>query len=140
MKRHPSLSIRTPEHVSKARVGITEREWFAELCENITNHKWEQIFQDPSHIFNSDESNIQLCPKTGKVVGLKGWRNVYELGTAPEKSTLTFLCTFSARGDIVQPMIIFPYVRVPKDIVKSVPDEIMIGGTETGWMKSESFF
>ena len=55
------------------------------------------IFNDPSRVFNSDESNIQLCPKTGKVVGLKGWKNVYEVAPAPEKSTLTFLGIFSAQ-------------------------------------------
>ena len=143
MRRHSSLSVRTPERVSKARVGITEssiREWFKELQLNIKDNNWENIFEDASRIFNSDESNIQLCPKTGKVIGLRGWKNVYELGPAPEKSTLTFLGTFSARGDIVQPMIIFPYLRVPKDIVRSVPNEFMIGATETGWMRSETFY
>ena len=71
---------------------------------------------------------------------MKGWKNVYELGPSPEKSTLTFLGTFSARGDIVQPMLIYPYVRVPADIVRSTPDEFMIGATESGWMKAETFF
>ena len=71
---------------------------------------------------------------------MKGWKNVYELGPSLEKSTLTFLGTFSARGDIVQPMLIYPYVRVPADIVRSTPDEFMIGATESGWMKAETFF
>ena len=143
MKLHPMLSMRTPERVSKARVGVTEtsiREWFGELRRNIAEFHWEEIFSDPSRIYNSDESNIQLCPKTGKVIGLKGWKNVYELGPGPEKSTLTFLGTFNASGDIVQPMIVYPYVRVPSDIVRSVPQEFMIGATESGWMRSETFF
>ena len=121
MKRHPRLAIRTPQRVSKARASVTEksiREWFSELQQNIDENNWGSIFQDPSRVFNSDESCIQLCPKTGKVVGMKGWKNIYELGPSPEKSTLTFLGTFSARGDIVQPMLIYPYVRMPADIVR----------------------
>lgn len=94
MKRHPVLSVRTPERVSKARAGITEtdiRKWFSNLTFEMEKVQAMDIFQDPSQVFNSDESNIQLCPKTGKVIGMKGWKNIYELAPGPEKSTLTFL-------------------------------------------------
>ena len=37
-------------------------------------------------------------------------------------------------------MLVYPYIRVPADIVKKVPEEFMIAATETGWMKSETFF
>ena len=98
------------------------------------------MMEDPSRVFNADETCIRLCPDTGKVLGIKGWKNIYEVAPGPEKSTLTFLGTFSASGVNVTPMIIYPYVRLPRDIAESVPSNFFMGTTESGWMKSETFF
>ncbi|XP_018018849.1 MFS-type transporter clz9-like [Hyalella azteca] len=143
MRRHQDLSVRIPEHVSKARCQITEssiRKWFGELRQHITEDGCEDIFIDPARIFNTEESSIQLCPSTEKVIGLTGHKNVYEVASGPEKSNLTFLGTFSAQGDIVAPMIIYPYARLPKNIANAVPDEFIIGTSESGWMKAETFY
>ena len=116
------------------------REWFAQLKTEMETIGQMSVFEDPSRVYNCDESNLQLCPKTGSVLGFKGWKNVYEVNPGPDKSTLTFVGTFNARGDIVKPAIIYPYVRVPADIVNSVPDDFMIGCSESGWMKAECFY
>ena len=116
------------------------RNWFKGLIEEITAIGAIDIFEDPSRVYNLDESNLQLCPSTGRVVGFKSWKNCYELAPGPEKSTLTFVGNFNARGDIVIPAIIFPYTRVPSDIAASVPDGFFLGHSETGWMKSENFY
>ena len=76
---------------------------------------------------------------TGKVIGIAKWKNVYEVAPGPEKSNLTFLGTFSASGEIVSPMVIYPYQRLPKDIKDRVPSDFVIGLSESGWMKSEIF-
>ena len=143
MRRHPVLSVRTPERVSKARVGVTEaniREWFANLITEMEQIDALDIFDDPNRVFNCEESNIQLCPKTGTVIGIKRWKNVYELAPGPDKSTLTFLGTFSANGDIVCPAVVYPYIRIPADIINAVPDNFFVGSSDSGWMKSETFF
>ena len=36
--------------------------------------------------------------------------------------------------------IIYPYVRIPRDIQNSVPDGITVAKTESGWMNSQAFF
>ena len=95
---------------------------------------------DPSRVFNTDETCVQLCPKTGKVLGVRGWRNIYEVAPGTEKSNLTFLGTFRADGEIVTPLIIYPYQRVPKDIANAVPDGIFMATSESGWMRSETFY
>ena len=143
MDRHKELSIRTSEKVSKARAGVTEasvRLWFNQLHKNLTDLNAMEIFDDPTRIFNADETNMQLCPKTGKVIGIKGWKNCYEINAGPEKSTLTFLGTFRANGDIITPTIIYPYVRIPRDITDAIPDEFHYLTTDSGWMTSEAFF
>lgn len=143
MKRHPNLSIRTPERVSKARCGVSEeniRAWFTNLRTNLEKMNALDVLNDPKRIFNMDESCIQLSPSTGKVIAMTGWKNIYEVAPGPEKSNLTFLGSFSAHGDIVAPMIIYPYYRVPKDIANAVPQSFTIGTSESGWMKAETFF
>ena len=143
LRRHHQLSIRTPERVNKGRAGANEKDiraWFKLLSDNLKSINQENILSDPSRVFNTDESNIQLNPKTGLVVGLKGWRNIYEIGPGPEKSTLTFIGTFSADGKIVSPTMIYPYMRIPADILKELPEDMEAARTESGWMTSQAFF
>ena len=56
---------------------------------------------------------IQLAPKTGPCIAIKGQRNIYQIAPGNEKSNLTFIGTFCANGNIVKPTIIFPYVKIP---------------------------
>ena len=64
------------------------RKWFSDLRSNLDEIGALDVLDDPSRVFNSDDSNIQLAPKTGTVVGIKGWKNCYEIAAGPEKSTL----------------------------------------------------
>ena len=98
------------------------------------------MMEDPSRIFNCDETNLQLCTKTGHVISIKGFKNVYEIAPAQEKSTLTFCGTFSADGSIVSPTLIYPYKRIPSDIVDALPEGFHHLSTDSGWMTAEAFF
>jgi len=48
--------------------------------------------------------------------------------------------TFSAAGVMCHPMVVFNYKRIPRDILNSVPSNWGIGHSESGWMKSETFY
>ena len=95
---------------------------------------------DPPRIFNTDETSFSLCPKSGKALGPKGWRNMYDLKRGNEKDTLTVLATFSADGKVVSGMIVYPYQRAPREVVASVPPPWAIGLSDSGWMKSDTFY
>nr|XP_023029870.1 uncharacterized protein LOC111517824 [Leptinotarsa decemlineata] len=81
-----------------------------------------------------------MCPKSGKVLAPKGYKNVYEIRRGSEKEAITVLLVFSEDGKTVSPMVVFPFVRPNKAIVDSVPSEWFIGRSESGWMKSDTFF
>lgn len=72
-----------------------------------------------------DGTSFSLCPKTGKVITPKGYKNVYEI------------IVISANDSILPLMIIIPYLRPPKDIVNSMPDNWFLGRTESGWMMGD---
>ncbi|XP_072395058.1 uncharacterized protein [Diabrotica undecimpunctata] len=70
---------------------------------------------------------------------MKGSRNVYEIEHNP-KVNLTVIFTFSAIGNILPPMIIYPHKRLPNDILSAVPNSWGIGLTENGWMDNKNFY
>lgn len=90
--------------------------------------------------FNGDESDFSLCPITGKVLGARGFRNLYQVKAGSEKENLTVLVTFNARGDLCPPLIVFLYICPPKSVTDSMPEHWSLGRSDTGWMKGEVFF
>ena len=144
MRRNPEVAFRTPERVSKARAGISERDirkWFADAKQNFEGIPGAlEAISDPRRVFNTDETCIQLAPPTGKVISITGWKNVYEVAPGPVKSNLTFLGTYNANGETITPMILYPYVRLPAEIKANVPERFYQSLTESGWMTAKSFY
>ncbi|XP_068085538.1 uncharacterized protein [Anabrus simplex] len=143
LRRHPVLSERTSETVTKASANISEadiRRWFKEIETYLKSENLFDILQDPSRVFNGDETNFQLCPKNQKVIAPRGSKNVYEVSMGNEKETLRVMFTFGADGSVCPPMIVYNYKRLPNEIVQSVPDSWGIGCSDSGWMRSEVFF
>ncbi|CAH0721510.1 unnamed protein product, partial [Brenthis ino] len=142
-RRNPLLSLRTPEAISKGRAIITEesiRKWFDNLKKYLISIEALDLLEDPQRIFNGDETSFIICPKTGKVIAPRGYKNVYQIVKGKEKEAITVLAFFSANGDILPPCVVFPYIRPPKDVVNSMPDSWFLGKSDTGWMKADVFF
>lgn len=143
LKRHPNVTKRNSEIISKARAAVTEkaiRNWFAELDKFLEEERAMDIKNDPTRIFNTDETGVMTCPKTGLILGPKNYKNTYEIASGKEKESITVLCTFSADGNNVPPFVIYPYKRMPPAVVQNFPDSWFIGRSESGWMVSTAFF
>ena len=143
LKRHPTLCERVPESVTAASGRVSEadiRKWFLNIETYLKEENYFDILNFPDRVFNADETCFMLCPKNKTILAPRGARNVYEIDNAPAKSNLTVLFTFSAKGDITPPFIIYPYKRVPSAIASSVPDTWGVGTSSNGWMKAELFF
>ncbi|XP_072400746.1 uncharacterized protein [Diabrotica undecimpunctata] len=138
LQRHPNIAKRNTEIISKSRASVTEesiREWFAELNEFLENDNLLDMIGDPTRVFNADETGMKTCMKSGLVLGpTRKFRNLYEIASGAEKESITVLCNYSAAGDVVPPMVIFPYKRIPKELALSVPSGWGIGRSDTGWM------
>lgn len=57
-----------------------------------------------------------------------------------EKEMITVLIGGSASGLKTPPLVMFPYQRLPSNIVKDMPKNWAFGRSPTGWMTAESFF
>lgn len=142
LKRHPHLVHRTTEAVTSASANVSEsdiRKWFEGIEDYLMKKDYFSILEDPSRVFNGDETCFLFCPKLGKVVAPVGAKNVYEVDQGEAKQNLTVMFTFSAAGEITPPMIIYPNKRLSANVSKSIPDEWGIGLSENGWMKAEVF-
>ncbi|KAF2881314.1 hypothetical protein ILUMI_24858 [Ignelater luminosus] len=143
LKRNPQLAHRTAENISKRRAVITKKsiqKWFATLHECLKQQGVEDILDDPTRILNGDETSFVFCPKTGKVIAPRGYRNVYQIQKGKGKEAITVLLFFSASGEILPPCAVFPFVRPPKDVILSMPEDWFLGKSDNGWMKSDIFF
>ena len=91
--------------MSAAVTGDSIRKWFTNTREYLSTKEgcaFDDIMADPRRVLKADETSFSLCPMSGKVLGPKGWRNVYEVKSCNEKDTLTVLATFSADGKVLQ--------------------------------------
>ncbi|KAJ8914047.1 hypothetical protein NQ315_017566 [Exocentrus adspersus] len=127
------------EGINKARALITEehvRSWFCGLRKYMEDNNFQDVLEDPSRIFNGDVSGFSLCSKSGKVLGPKGWKNLYVVKSGKEKENITVLITFNASGAVCSPLVVFSYVRPPKALVENVPRNWVIGKSDSDGHKS----
>ncbi|KAE9525691.1 hypothetical protein AGLY_014218 [Aphis glycines] len=135
LNRHQEIGKRHTEIMSKARAAVTEnsiRLWFDGVSSFLKEEGFSDILYDSRRIINCDETGIQLCPKTYKVLGPKKMNNFYKIAKNNEKENITVLCTYSADGSVLPPMIIYPYKRIPNYIYQSVPGNWGIGRSYGG--------
>lgn len=143
LKRNAVLPERYPEGVTSASSCVSEsdiRNWFVQIHNYLVEENYTHILEDPSRIFNSDETYFMVCPKMKPVITPRGARNVYEIDKGNTKLNLTVLFTFSASGVTCPPTLVYPYTRLPALVGRSVPNDWGIGVTPSGWMNGDLFF
>lgn len=98
------------------------------------------ILENPSRIFNTDESGFMLCPKGEKVLSIRGEKNAYEVCGNNDKQQITVWVNISADGVVAPTMLVFSGKRMPKGIAKTIPSDWSMAVSEKGWITGESFF
>lgn len=68
-KRHPEISVRTPQSLIKTRLVIKSQveSWFTEVEQYLEDKNLSKALNDPRRVFNADETAFFLCPKGKKV-------------------------------------------------------------------------
>jgi len=84
-----------------------QKSWFTDFDLFLITH---DLKDKACGIWNADESEFSLCPKSGKVVAPAGCRAVYGI-TSNTKEQITTLCAISAAGNVMPPMHVFPGER-----------------------------
>jgi len=140
-RRHPQLSLRTTIQLGKERAIISPEKisrWFDDLKRYVENEVGDKdLLNDPTRIYNADETGVSLCQKGSQVVGLKGAPVMYHYGNS-DKSQITVMGACSAAAHFLPPMLIFPGKRFSYNPLEGF-EEAALGRSETGWIDSEVF-
>lgn len=139
MKSHPELSLRKPEGLSAARAMGCNKEvvlkWFAMYSETVEKLG---IGDNPSHVWNCDETGLQdiFIPK--KVVGERS-SSSYQITSGEKGETTTVLAGFNGVGLYTPLLVLFKGKRMKPEWAVGSPKDTIIRMTDNGWITSDTF-
>lgn len=138
MSRH-QFSHRKAEHTSSARAnGFNKQavqQFFILLKEVMDQYKFT-----PDKIFNVDETNISIVPKSSpKIIAKKGRRHVGGLTAGERGEGITAEICMSAAGSFMPPMLIFPQVKENLNFLKDALAGAWAEFHKTGYMQTDIF-
>lgn len=138
LRRHPDIAGRVVQNLTSVQASLDEnflQNWFREVKTYLLEKQLIDI--SPSRIFNGDENTFELCPQAQPVLGTKGTKAVYN---SNDEDNITTLFMVNAAGDMVPPMIIYPYQHIPYNISEDNPKSWFISGSQKGWMTAINFY
>jgi hypothetical protein len=139
--RHPDIGMRKPEPLSLARASGMNRpviqKWFDALSADMSS---AGILDNPSHLWNVDETGLQDYFIPTKVVGETS-KPCYQSTATERGQTTTAIAAFNAVGRYVQTMVIFRGKRFKQEWAEAVPKDldVIIRMSDKGWITTDLF-
>lgn len=139
-KRHPNLTIRTPEACSIARAEafnkVNVAMFYDKLREVMSRHP---SFADGSRVANLDETSTSTVQNVRKIICPKGVKQVHKIKSAERGVSVTTCCIVGAYGTVIPPVLIFPRKKfVPHMMNNAFPGSLGLAN-EKGYMTKETF-
>lgn len=138
MRRHPKLSLRSPEATSLARVSAFNPmnvDLFFKHLKDITS----RIQYEANNIWNMDETGVTTVHKPPRVVSRRGVRQVGSVTSAERGQLVTLALGVSAAGMRIPPFLVFPRQRFHSHFLNGAPSGSNGACSSSGWMNAEIF-
>lgn len=137
LRRNP-LSIRSAEATSLGRAMGFNKAVVQKFFNNL-KQVFEKLKFRSDKIYNVDETALTTVQETGKVIAMKGQKQVGQI-TSAERGTLITMCgAINANGNNIPPLLIFPRKYLKDHMLKGAPNGTIGAATPSGWMTTEIF-
>lgn len=113
-------------------------EWTIELAEQwiarLAKLHGEGYLDDPSGLWNLDESAFHLAEVWKRVLAVKGTKKVTSHIDADPKERLTVLACGNAAGKMLDPFVLFDGMKQLGVWTEGTADKCCVGVNKSGWM------
>ncbi|XP_019861816.1 PREDICTED: uncharacterized protein LOC109590340 isoform X7 [Amphimedon queenslandica] len=138
-ERHKEIALRSAVPLSTIRAKAMDNDSLNRYFDILEDTlKKNRIFNDPTVIYNCDETGMPLNPKGLKVVTHRRAKNVHSI-SGDTKMQITVLACVSASGTALPPMVIFDRKTLNPELIRGEIPETMYGLSEKGWINQELF-
>lgn len=140
LKRYADkLPLRKPIWTSYARALNFSRENVGKFYD-LLEAEYEKYNYPPNRVWNVDETGLSIVQsKIPQIIGLKGKRQICSLTAAEQGSLVTVICSMSAGGSYVPPMLIFPMSNYTAILEKGAPPGSIGRAHPSGWVQAHHF-
>ncbi|GFR62014.1 tigger transposable element-derived protein 6-like protein [Elysia marginata] len=139
-KRHPELSIRTPQALGKERALITAEDverWFAGAKAYLDSQD-PDLLKSADRLYNADETGFSLSPCAKRIIAPTGIKHQYSLSNS-KRQNITVLTCGGASGEFVKPFLVYARKRMPATNLLEGFDNAYLQISHNGWMNAQIF-
>lgn len=141
MRRHPRLSLRTPQALSYRRARSSNKDVMEDFFGKLgALYGRLNLIAKPMQVYNSDETGVTVVHKPSKVIAELGRHHVYSVSSAERGKTHTVLSCVSASGQVLPPFMVYPRKRpVPESMKEGAAPNTAFKTSANGWINAELY-
>ena len=97
------------------------------------------LLTKPMHIYNMDETGINVVHKSGRILTELGRKKVWALTSGEKGKTHTVVSCVSASGNVIPPMMIYPRKHMTDKLKSGAVPGTLFACSDNGWINQQLY-